>query len=80
MNIEQAKAILQHYRPSIDAEEPYFREALEQVRRDPNSHSGSLSTARAMRQCVVRCAKHPCPLACTRGFLRHNAAKLVTTY
>ena len=35
MNTEKAKAILQHYRPSIDAEDPYFSEALEQVQRDP---------------------------------------------
>ena len=35
MHTEQAKAILQHYRPTVDAEEPYFREALEQVQRDP---------------------------------------------
>src|SRR5437867_8020038 len=35
VNTEQAKAILQHYRPSIDVEDPYFSEALEQVQRDP---------------------------------------------
>lgn len=35
MNTEQAKAILRHYRPAIDAEDPYFSEALEQVQRDP---------------------------------------------
>jgi len=32
---EQAKAILQHYRPTVDAADPHFREALEQVQRDP---------------------------------------------
>src|SRR5712691_4552702 len=35
VNSEQAKAILQHYRPPVDAEDLYFREALEQVQRDP---------------------------------------------
>ena len=35
MNTEQAKAILQHYRPTVDAADPYFREALAQVQRDP---------------------------------------------
>jgi hypothetical protein len=35
VHTEKAKAILQHYRPSIDAEDPYFSEALEQVQRDP---------------------------------------------
>jgi len=35
VNSEQAKAILQHYRPTVDAADPHFREALEQVQRDP---------------------------------------------
>jgi hypothetical protein len=35
VDIEKAKAILQHYRPLIDAAEPYFSEALEQVQHDP---------------------------------------------
>ena len=35
MNSEQAKDILQHYRPSVDAADPHFREALEQVQHDP---------------------------------------------
>lgn len=35
MNSEQVKAILQHYRPTVDAADPHFREALEQVQRDP---------------------------------------------
>src|SRR5574341_1997042 len=35
VNSEQAQAFLQHYRPTVDAEDPRFREALEQVQRDP---------------------------------------------
>jgi hypothetical protein len=35
MNSEQAKAVLQYYRPTVDAVDPHFREALEQVQRDP---------------------------------------------
>jgi hypothetical protein len=35
VNSEQAKAILQHYRPTVDAADPHFREALEQVQHDP---------------------------------------------
>jgi hypothetical protein len=35
VNSEQAKAILQHYRPTVDAADPHFREALQQVQRDP---------------------------------------------
>jgi hypothetical protein len=32
---EQARVVLQHYRPTVDAADPHFREALEQVQRDP---------------------------------------------
>jgi len=60
VNTEQAKAILQHYRPSIDAEELYFREALEQVQRDPElvqwftEHCASYEAVRrALRQTPV---------------------------
>src|SRR6266581_7423324 len=60
VHTEHAKAILQHYRPSIDAEEPYFREALEQVQRDPalaqwfTEHCASYEAVRrALRQTPV---------------------------
>src|SRR5919109_2062552 len=60
VNTEQARAILQHYRPSIDAEEPYFSEALEQVQRDPElaqwftEHCASYEAVRrALRQTPV---------------------------
>lgn len=60
MTTEQAQAILQHYRPSVDAEEPYFREALEQVQRDPElaqwftEHCASYEAVRrALRQTPV---------------------------
>lgn len=35
MNAEQAKQILQHYRPTVDDNDPQFAEALALARRDP---------------------------------------------
>src|SRR5262245_39194604 len=60
VNTEKAKAILQHYRPSIDAGDPRFSKALEQVQRDPElaewftEHCASYEAVRrALRQTPV---------------------------
>lgn len=75
MNTEQAKAILQHYRPTVDAEEPYFREALEQVQRDPElaqwftEHCASYEAVRrTLRQT-------PVPAGLYEGILKAQARR-----
>jgi len=60
VNAEQAKAILQHYRPAIDAGDPYFSEALEQVQRDPAL--AEWFTAHCASDEAVRCALRQIPV------------------
>ncbi len=75
MNTEKAKAILQHYRPPIDAEDPRFSEALEQVQRDPElaqwftEHCASYEAVRrALRQT-------PVPAGLYEGILKAQARR-----